>query len=119
MNGAETARASSGGSGIVDPPEGRPPAAIDGPAEGPHGPAELATANLAALGVDTRLVGVLGPGPEAQRLKELLAARGVGSDGLIAVARPDPVNAWLCRGVTCLAPMADLVNLKKTLQEQP
>jgi uncharacterized protein YyaL (SSP411 family) len=33
-------------------------------------------------------------------------------------ARPEPVNAWLCRGVTCLAPMADLVNLKKTLQEQ-
>jgi uncharacterized protein YyaL (SSP411 family) len=32
--------------------------------------------------------------------------------------RPEPVNAWLCRGVTCLAPMADLVNLKKTLKEQ-
>jgi hypothetical protein len=33
-------------------------------------------------------------------------------------ARPEPVNAWLCHGVTCLAPMADLVNLKKTLKEQ-
>jgi len=33
-------------------------------------------------------------------------------------ARPGPVNAWLCRGVTCLAPMADLVNLKETLKEQ-
>jgi hypothetical protein len=33
-------------------------------------------------------------------------------------ARPEPVNAWLCQGVTCLAPMADLVNLKKTLKEQ-
>ncbi len=32
-------------------------------------------------------------------------------------ARPEPVNAWLCRGVTCLAPMADLVNLKKMLKE--
>jgi uncharacterized protein YyaL (SSP411 family) len=32
--------------------------------------------------------------------------------------RAEPVNAWLCRGVTCLAPMADLVNLKKTLKEQ-
>ena len=32
-------------------------------------------------------------------------------------ARPEPVNAWLCRGVTCLAPMADLVNLKKILKE--
>ncbi|HKQ27286.1 MAG TPA: hypothetical protein VJT77_01730, partial [Burkholderiales bacterium] len=33
-------------------------------------------------------------------------------------ARPAPVNAWLCQGVTCLAPMADLVNLKKALKEQ-
>ena len=33
-------------------------------------------------------------------------------------ARSEPVNAWLCQGVTCLAPMADLVNLKKTLKEQ-
>ena len=32
--------------------------------------------------------------------------------------RPEPVNAWLCRGVTCLPPMADLVNLKKALKEQ-
>jgi len=32
--------------------------------------------------------------------------------------RPEPVNAWLCRGVTCLAPMSDLVHLKKTLKEQ-
>ena len=31
--------------------------------------------------------------------------------------RPEPVNAWLCQGVTCLAPMPDLVNLKKTLTE--
>ena len=33
-------------------------------------------------------------------------------------ARSEPVNAWLCQGVTCLSPMADLVNLKKTLKEQ-
>jgi len=33
-------------------------------------------------------------------------------------ARPEPVNAWLCQGVTCLAPMPDLVNLKKTLKEK-
>jgi hypothetical protein len=32
--------------------------------------------------------------------------------------RPGPVNAWLCRGVTCLAPIGDLVNLKKYLKEQ-
>jgi uncharacterized protein YyaL (SSP411 family) len=34
-------------------------------------------------------------------------------------ARPEPVNAWLCRGVTCLAPVSDLVHLKETLKEQP
>ncbi len=33
-------------------------------------------------------------------------------------ARPEPVNAWLCRGVTCLEPMSDLVNLKKALKEK-
>ncbi len=26
--------------------------------------------------------------------------------------RPEPVNAWLCRGVTCLEPVSDLVHLK-------
>ena len=31
--------------------------------------------------------------------------------------RPEPVNGWLCRGVTCLSPMSDLVNLKKALKE--
>jgi hypothetical protein len=45
-----------------------------------------------------------------------------GTSGLGAVLdkppRPEPVNAWLCRGVTCLAPMSDLVHLKKTLKEQ-
>jgi hypothetical protein len=29
-----------------------------------------------------------------------------------------PVNGWLCRGVTCLPPIGDLVNLKKALKEQ-
>ena len=32
-------------------------------------------------------------------------------------ARPEPVNGWLCRGVSCLAPISDLVNLKKALKE--
>jgi len=32
--------------------------------------------------------------------------------------RPQPVNAWLCRGVTCLEPISDLVDLKKILQEK-
>jgi uncharacterized protein YyaL (SSP411 family) len=32
--------------------------------------------------------------------------------------RPGPVNAWLCRGVTCLEPIGDLVHLKKALKEK-
>ena len=32
--------------------------------------------------------------------------------------RAGAVNAWLCRGVTCLEPVSDLVNLKKTLKEK-
>jgi uncharacterized protein YyaL (SSP411 family) len=32
--------------------------------------------------------------------------------------RPEPVNGWLCQGVTCLSPLSDLVNLKKALKEQ-
>jgi hypothetical protein len=32
--------------------------------------------------------------------------------------RAPPVNAWLCRGVTCLEPISDLVHLKNTLKEK-
>jgi uncharacterized protein YyaL (SSP411 family) len=31
--------------------------------------------------------------------------------------RAEPVNAWLCRGVTCLPPISDLVNLRKAIKE--
>ena len=31
--------------------------------------------------------------------------------------RPEPVNGWLCRGVTCLEPISDLVQLKKACKE--
>ena len=34
-------------------------------------------------------------------------------------ARAEPVNAWLCRGVTCLAPITDLVNLHEVLKYAP
>ena len=33
-------------------------------------------------------------------------------------ARPETVNGWLCRGVTCLEPISDLVHLKKVLKEK-
>jgi uncharacterized protein YyaL (SSP411 family) len=39
-------------------------------------------------------------------------------DALDKPPRPGPVNGWLCRGVTCLEPMGDLVNLKKALKEK-
>jgi uncharacterized protein len=32
-------------------------------------------------------------------------------------ARPGAVNAWSCRGVSCLEPIGDLVHLKKILEE--
>jgi uncharacterized protein YyaL (SSP411 family) len=31
--------------------------------------------------------------------------------------RPEPVNGWLCRGVTCLEPIADLQRLKQACKE--
>jgi uncharacterized protein YyaL (SSP411 family) len=31
--------------------------------------------------------------------------------------RTEPVNGWLCRGTSCLPPMADLVNLRHSLKE--
>jgi uncharacterized protein YyaL (SSP411 family) len=32
--------------------------------------------------------------------------------------RPEPVNGWLCRGVSCLEPISDLVHLKQALKEK-
>jgi uncharacterized protein YyaL (SSP411 family) len=44
-----------------------------------------------------------------------------GSTGLPPVLdkpeRPEPVNGWLCRGVTCLEPMADLAKLKSACKQ--
>jgi hypothetical protein len=31
--------------------------------------------------------------------------------------RPEPVNGWLCRGVICLQPISDLIQLQAALQE--
>jgi uncharacterized protein YyaL (SSP411 family) len=67
------------------------------------------------------------PAWQAELAREVLPGLTVlavpdGMPGLGALldkpARPGPVNAWLCQGVTCLAPMSDLVHLKKTLKEQ-
>ena len=34
-------------------------------------------------------------------------------------ARPEAVNGWLCRGVNCLLPISDLVDLRRTIKEKP
>ena len=31
--------------------------------------------------------------------------------------RPEPVNGWLCQGVTCLAPMSDLDSLRQACKQ--
>jgi hypothetical protein len=45
-----------------------------------------------------------------------------GTPGLPALldkpSRPQPVNGWLCRGVSCLEPISDLVHLKRVLKEK-
>ena len=33
--------------------------------------------------------------------------------------RPEPVNGWLCRGVMCLEPVSDLIQLKAACKEKP
>jgi uncharacterized protein len=64
---------------------------------------------------------------QAQLAAEFLADTEVlaiadGEPGLPALLdkprRPGPVNAWLCRGVTCLEPIDDLVKLRRTLKEK-
>ena len=67
------------------------------------------------------------PGWQAELAREFLPDLTVLAlpDGLPGIGAlldkppgPEPVNAWLCQGVTCHAPMSDLVHLKKTLKEQ-
>jgi uncharacterized protein YyaL (SSP411 family) len=52
----------------------------------------------------------------------MLLALADGTPGLPALLdkprRAEPVNAWLCRGVSCLEPISDLVHLKNTLKEK-
>src|SRR4051812_6939679 len=79
-----------------------------------------------------KVVVLRGREPELGRWQEELA-RDYLPDGLV-VALPDglaglpaaldkpkrrePVNGWLCRGVTCLAPITDLIQLKTACKEK-
>ena len=73
-----------------------------------------------------------GRGAELERWREafareylpdtLVLAIADGTPGLPAAldkpARPEPVNGWLCRGVTCLEPVHDLVELRSLCKEK-
>ena len=74
-----------------------------------------------------------GRGPELERWRDEFAREYLpdglvlslpdGADRLPAPLdkpqRPQPVNGWLCRGVICLAPISDLIQLKAACKEKP
>src|SRR4051812_732665 len=99
--------------------------------EYPAGYAAMAMALAEQLAPPKVLV-LRGRQPELERWQEELA-RDYLPDGLvIALAdglaglpaaldkpkRREPVNGWLCRGVTCLAPISDLIQLKTACKEK-
>jgi hypothetical protein len=97
----------------------------------PSGFSTLATA-LAEVLAPTRSVVLRGPKPEVSRWAAALADRympdllvlGVdtGQEGLPPVlAKPsgDGVNAYVCEGVSCSAPLTDLEQLLRTVAEGP
>ena len=73
-----------------------------------------------------------GRGPELERWQEALAREYLPDTMVVAVpdglpalpaaldkpVRPEPVNGWLCRGVTCLEPVHDLVELLSLCKEK-
>jgi uncharacterized protein YyaL (SSP411 family) len=73
-----------------------------------------------------------GRGPELERWREEFAREHM-PDGLVLALpdgaavpgpldkprRPEPVNGWLCRGVICLEPISDLIQLKTACKENP
>jgi len=80
-----------------------------------------------------RLLVLRGRGDELVRWRELLARECLpdamvfalpdGLPGLPAAldkpARPEAVNGWLCRGVICLPPIRDFVQLQTACKEKP
>jgi len=73
-----------------------------------------------------------GRGPELARWQRAFADQYLPGTLVLAVAdglpglpaaldkpvRSEPVNGWLCRGVTCLEPVSDLVELQSLCQEK-
>src|SRR5258708_10534788 len=74
-----------------------------------------------------------GRGQDLARWQEELAREYLPDGMVLAVAegssgvpapldkpnRPEPVNGWLCRGVPCLPPTGDLIQLKAACKEKP
>jgi uncharacterized protein YyaL (SSP411 family) len=96
----------------------------------PAGFATMASALTEQLEPPAVLV-LRGRGEALERWRDALAReylRGAvvlaiadGTPGLPAAldkpARPEPVNGWLCRGVSCLEPISNLIQLKQALKE--
>jgi uncharacterized protein YyaL (SSP411 family) len=97
----------------------------------PAGFATMASALTEQLEPPSVLV-LRGRGEALERWRDALAreylpgavvlAIADGTPGLPAAldkpARPEPVNGWLCRGVSCLEPISDLIQLKQALKEK-
>jgi hypothetical protein len=91
----------------------------------PAGFAQLALA-LEELLAPAAVLVLRGEGPELEKWSSALAREFLPGmltlvaennvTGLPAVldkpVRPEPVNGWLCRGVSCLAPISDLAALR-------
>jgi uncharacterized protein YyaL (SSP411 family) len=91
------------------------------------------TIALAEQLVPPKLLVLRGRSPELERWRDefareylpdgLVLALPDGADRLPAPLdkpqRPEPVNGWLCRGVICLEPVSDLIQLKSACKEKP
>jgi uncharacterized protein YyaL (SSP411 family) len=90
------------------------------------------TLALAEQLVPPKLLVLRGRGAELERWRDELAREYLpdglvlslpdGTEGLPAALdkpqRPQPVNGWLCRGVICLEPISDLIQLKAACKEK-
>jgi uncharacterized protein YyaL (SSP411 family) len=97
----------------------------------PAGYAALAIA-LAEQLTPPKLVVLRGREPQLGRWQRGLARQYLPEGLVLALAdglqdlpaaldkprRPEPVNGWLCRGVTCLAPISDLIQLQTACKEK-
>ena len=97
----------------------------------PGGFASMALALAEQLEPPAVLV-LRGRGPDLERWRDRLAAEYLPGTSVLAIAdgvpglpeplakpaRPQPVNGWLCRGVTCLEPVSDLVELLSLCKEK-